>query len=76
MAETVETKVNWSGLGAIGAGALIAVLNWTVGNSELLGGLPPWLQFIVVTLVPGVVAWLSGYAKKSTTSTASAGFRS
>jgi hypothetical protein len=72
MAE-VETKVTWSAIGALGAGFAGALLNLLVGDSELLGGLPAWLQFVIVLLAPSVAAWLAGYAKPSPTSSVSVG---
>jgi hypothetical protein len=68
---TVETKVTWSALGAFGAGIVIALLNSLVGNSEVLGSFPPVLQFFFLSAGPFVISFLSGFAKKSNTSSVS-----
>jgi len=73
MAQT-EIKVQFAAYGSILAGALIAVLNTAVADNALLGNLPGVVQFLVVTLVPGVVSWLGGFVKKSRTSTVSTGY--
>jgi hypothetical protein len=75
MAKSTEVKVLASAVVSAGAGALIAILNVAAADSELLGGLPPWLQFVIITLVPGVVAWLGGYVTPSPTSIVSTGYR-
>jgi len=67
----VEVKVTAASIGALGAGIGIALLNGLVGNSQLLGGLPPWAQFVVVTVAPPIVAFLAGYNKASQTSSVS-----
>jgi hypothetical protein len=64
----VEVKVVTSTLGSFGASVAIAILNATAGDSELLGHLPPWLQFVIITFVPSIVTFLGGYVKGSTTS--------
>jgi hypothetical protein len=69
----VEKKVWGGAYGALAAGFLAALLNAGVGDAQLMGGLPPWLQFIILTLVPGVVSWLGGYALPSPTSSVSKG---
>jgi hypothetical protein len=63
---TVERKVKAAALGALGASLLLALLNAVVGNSELLGGFPPWLQFLLITCGPTLVTALSGYAARHT----------
>lgn len=57
----VEAKVKWSALAALGASLLLAVLNATVGDSQVLGGLPGWLQFLLVTCGPTAATFLAGY---------------
>ena len=66
-----EIKVKASAYVSILVGAVIALLNQGVGDAALLGSLPPVLQFIIVTLAPGVLAWLGGYVTPSKTSTVS-----
>lgn len=74
MAQT-EVKVQWAAYGGAVAGALISILNAAVADNALLGGLPAWLQFVIITLVPGVVAWLGGFVKPSETSSVSDAYK-
>jgi hypothetical protein len=75
MARSVETKVKASTYGALAASFGIALLNALAGDSELLGGLPPWLQFVLLLVIPSAVTWLAGFATPSKTSTVSEGYR-
>jgi hypothetical protein len=63
---TVETKVKSAAFASLAASLLIALLNALVGNSQLLGGLPPWLQFVIVTIGPTVITFLAGYRANHT----------
>lgn len=67
----VEVKVIASTAGAWLAGVAIALLNGVVADSSLLGGLPPWLQFIILMAATPTIAFLTGYAKSSQTSSVS-----
>lgn len=62
----VETKVQTTSavtlLGSVG----VAVLNAVGAHSELLGGLPPLAQFIIIAAIPPAVTWLTGYVSPST----------
>lgn len=62
----VEAKVKWSALGSLLAGLVLALLNAVVADSSILGGLPAWAQFVVVTGAPVLVTFLSGYAAPHT----------
>jgi hypothetical protein len=62
----VEKKVSMATLGAFGASAVVAVLNAWVGNEQLLGSLPGWLQTIVIAVGPTAVTFVSGYFAKHT----------
>ena len=57
----VEKKVKSAALGSLAASILLAIINATVGNSEVLGHWPAWLQFVVVTVAPPLAAFLAGY---------------
>lgn len=70
-----ETKVKASTYGSIVAGAAIAILNAAAGDSALLGSVPPWVQAVLLALVPGALAWLGGFVTPSKTSTVSTGYR-
>lgn len=72
----VEAKVTWAALGSFGASLAVAILNAAAGNSELLGAMPPWLQFVIITFGPVLITFLSGYTARSKTSTVSDGYRS
>lgn len=50
--------------GMAGLGA--ALLNAFVANSTLMGVLPPWVQFLIATLVPPLVTFLTAYAAPHT----------
>lgn len=70
----IETKVTAATLGSFAAGVGVAILNAAVGNSELMGGLPGWLQFLLIVGAPSAITFLSGYAKSSATSRSSDGY--
>lgn len=56
-----ETKVTWATIGALVAGLAIALLNATQGNSAILGGLPPTVQFLFLSVIPTLVTFAGGY---------------
>jgi hypothetical protein len=62
----IEAKVKSAAVAALLASLAIALLNALVGDDALLGSLPSWLQFIVITVVPAVVTFLAGYKAKHT----------
>lgn len=62
----VEKKVTAATLGTFVCSAIVAVLNALVGNEQLLGSLPGWLQTIVIAFGPTIVTFLSGYLAKHT----------
>ncbi len=57
----VEKKVKAATSAATLVGLVIAVLNWAVGDSSLLGSFPSWAQALVVLIVPPLITFLSGY---------------
>lgn len=61
-----EAKVKSAAFASFVASLLLAVLNATIGHSEVLGGFPPWLQFLVVTFGPTVATFLAGWRAKHT----------
>jgi hypothetical protein len=67
----VEVKVTTSAVGSLAASLGLALLNATAADSSVLGGLPPALQFIILTVIPPLVTFLSGYAQPSSTSSVS-----
>lgn len=62
----VERKVKAATIAALAASALVALLNWVVGDNELLGSLPAWLQFVLVTFGPTVATAVAGYKARHT----------
>lgn len=62
----VETKVKAATGAAFLVGFAIAFLNWAVGDSQLMGSLPPWAQVLTTTVVPPVVTFLSGWKAQHT----------
>lgn len=69
-----EVKVIASSAGALVVGVALALVIGLQENPQIIQGLPVWLQFVIITILPPVAAWLGGYAKSSPTSAASKGF--
>lgn len=67
----VEVKVTSATVGSLVASIGLAVLNATVADSTVLGGLPAWLQWLIIVIAPTLITYLSGYAQPSSTSEAS-----
>jgi hypothetical protein len=59
--KAAEKKVKSAAVASFAVSILLAIINATVGNSEVLGHWPAWIQFIVVTAGPPVAAFLAGY---------------
>ena len=66
MNDIVESKVKWSAVAAFAAGLVVALLNAVQDNPGVLEPLPGWAQFLVITLAPGLVTFLAGYAAPHT----------
>lgn len=62
----VENKVKWATIMAFLASLALALLNALLGDSELMGGLPAWLQFVLVAGAPTSVTFLGGYESAHT----------
>jgi len=62
----IETKVKASTLVALLASLALALLNGIVAESEILGSLPPALQFVILTLAPTLAVFLAGYSAPHT----------
>lgn len=62
----IEKKVSMATLGAFASSAVVAVLNASVGDEQLLGSLSGWLQTIAIALGPTAVTFLGGYFAKHT----------
>jgi hypothetical protein len=62
----IEAKVKSTTVISLLASVVVAILNAVVGDSGLLGSLPPWLQFIAVSVVPPLLTFLAGYVTKHT----------
>lgn len=62
----VELKVigATAAAGVVGVGA--TVLNQTVGDEQLLGGLPVWAQTLITMLVPPVATFAAGWSARHT----------
>lgn len=56
----VETKVKASTVGAFLASVGVAVLNG-INDYNLLAGLPPVLQSLLIVIIPALVTFLAGY---------------
>lgn len=70
----VEVKVTSATVGSLVASIGLAILNATVADSSVLGGLPGWLQWIIIVIAPTLITYLSGYAQPSSTSAVSDAF--
>lgn len=63
---TVEAKVKSAAVASFLASLLLAFLNATIGHSEVLGVLPGWLQFLVITFGPSAATAIAGYQARHT----------
>lgn len=63
--KVIEAKVVVAALVTLLASLAAALLNALVADYELLGRLPPWLQFVIIAGAPPVATFLAGYAKPS-----------
>ena len=62
----VEKKVTAATLAATAVGVAVAVLNAVVGDSDLLGSLPPAWQSVAVVLVPPLVTFAAAWQARHT----------
>lgn len=62
----VEAKVKVAGLAAAVVGGVLAALNSTQADNDLLPFLPPWLQAIVLVVGPGAVTAAAAWQAKHT----------
>jgi hypothetical protein len=62
----VELKVKAATGAAFFVGALVAFLNWAVGDSQLMSAMPAWSQVVVMLVVPPLVTFLSGWQAQHT----------
>lgn len=63
---SVEAKVKSAAVASFLASLLLAFLNATVGHSEVLGGFPAWLQFLIITFGPSTATAVSAYRTRHT----------
>lgn len=68
----IERKVTSSTAMATVVGALITILNAAVGNNQLMGSLPAWLQSLLTLVGPPLAVFLAGYAAPHTSRVAPA----
>lgn len=62
----IESKVKAAGVASAAVAVLIAILNELNEKPDLLGQLPPWVQFVVITLGPPLVTVLAAYRTEHT----------
>ncbi len=60
-ARLIEVKVVVSALVTLLASVAFAVLNAVLADNSILGGLPGWVQFVILAAAPPVLAFLAGY---------------
>ncbi|MCW7941704.1 hypothetical protein AAW14_06610 [Streptomyces hygroscopicus] len=61
MAAPVETKVKAATAVGVAVGVLITLLNSVVGNSQLMGSMPAWLQSLLTLIVPPLATFWAGW---------------
>lgn len=61
VSRVIEWKVVIAALVTLLASVAFAVLNAVLADSSILGGLPGWLQFLILAAAPPVLAFLAGY---------------
>lgn len=61
MAAPIEKKVKSSTAMATIVGAVVTILNAAVGNSQLMGSLPSWLQGLLTLVGPPLAVFLAGF---------------
>jgi hypothetical protein len=62
---TIEAKVIASSAVSLVASLVVAWLNGVQDNPDLLGGLDPTWQFIILTAVPPLLTFAGGWVKSS-----------
>ena len=62
----IEAKVKAATGASFFVGAAGAFLNWAVGDSQLMSGLPSWSQVLVLLVVPPIATFLSGWGAQHT----------
>jgi hypothetical protein len=62
----IEAKVKAATSAAFFVGFAVAFLNWAVGDSQLMGSLPPWAQALATLVIPPLVTFLGGWQAKHT----------
>lgn len=70
----VEVKVVAASAGTLVASMALAIVNAVSDSPGIIAGLPDGVEFVIIAVLPPLVAWLSGFAKSSPTSAASDGF--
>lgn len=63
--KTIEVKVFAASAVSLAASLVVAWLNGLQENPDLLGGLDPTWQFIILTAVPPLLTFAGGWAKTS-----------
>jgi membrane protein implicated in regulation of membrane protease activity len=69
-----EVKVIASSAVTLVMSCILAIVIAVQDDPQIIAGLPTWLQFVIIAVLPPVAAWLGGYLKSSPTSAASRGF--
>jgi predicted MFS family arabinose efflux permease len=62
----VEKKVKAATSAAMFVGLAVALLNWGVGDSELMGTLPSWVQALMSIAVPPLITFLTAWQASHT----------
>lgn len=61
MAAPIEKKVQASTAASLAVGVLVTILNTVIGNSQLMGAMPAWLQSLITLFGPPLAVFLGGF---------------
>lgn len=72
MAAPIEQKVKASTAAGLAVGVLVTILNSAVGNSQLMGSMPSWLQSLITLFGPPLATFAAGFYAPHTARVAAA----
>ena len=62
--EGLSPKMIAASAASTAVGIVVALLNALQADASLLGDLPPWLQFVLITAIPPLLAGFAAYQAK------------
>lgn len=60
---TIHPKVAAATAGAFLPSLALAIITWAQDNPQILGGLPQWLQGLLILIIPTLATFVAGYVK-------------